>query len=80
MAGGPIPDREIVLETERLLLRAWRLAEAVVQRQLWTERDQRVPPHRRIDADGHPTRADLEDAIHKARPSSSTGRPVARGW
>ncbi|WP_086826954.1 GNAT family N-acetyltransferase [Allokutzneria sp. NRRL B-24872] len=59
---------EVVLETERLLLRPWRVADAVVQRELWTERDPRVPPHRRIDADGHPTVADLEDAI-RARKS-----------
>lgn len=52
-----------VLETGRLLLRPWRVAEAVVQRELWTERDPRVPPHRRIDADGHPTVAELENAI-----------------
>ncbi|MFK0170491.1 GNAT family N-acetyltransferase [Streptomyces sp. NPDC090306] len=57
------PGGEVVLETDRLLLRPWRVAEAVVQRELWTERDPRVPPHRRIDAEGHPTVADLEDAI-----------------
>jgi RimJ/RimL family protein N-acetyltransferase len=51
------------LETDRLLLRPWQVAEAGVLRELWTERDPRVPPHRRIDADGHPTVADLEDAI-----------------
>ena len=61
MADGAAPGREVVLETGRLLLRPWRVAEAVVQRELWTERDPRVPPHRRIDADGHPTVADLED-------------------
>ena len=59
-----------MLETGRLLLRPWRVAEAVVQRELWTERDPRVPPHRRIDADGHPTVADLEDSIRTNRPSS----------
>jgi ribosomal-protein-alanine N-acetyltransferase len=58
------------LETPRLLLRPWRLEEAVVQRELWTERDPRVPPHRRIDADGHPTIADLEDSIRTSQPSS----------
>jgi len=50
MAGGAPPNREVVLETDRLLLRPWRVAEAVVQRELWTERDPRVPsapPHRR---------------------------------
>jgi RimJ/RimL family protein N-acetyltransferase len=39
------------------------VAEAVVQRELWTERDPRVPPHRRIDADGHPTVAELTESI-----------------
>ncbi|MFR9793804.1 GNAT family N-acetyltransferase [Streptomyces sp. MB22_4] len=58
-----VPGGEVVLETSRLLLRPWRVAEAVVQRELWTERDPRVPPHRRIDADGHPTIAELEDSI-----------------
>jgi ribosomal-protein-alanine N-acetyltransferase len=58
-------------ETDRLLLRSWRVAEAVVQRELWTERDPRVPPHRRIDADGHPTVAELEDSIRADRPSST---------
>lgn len=67
MAGGP--GREIVLETSRLLLRPWRVAEAVVLRELWTERDPRVPPHRRIDVDGHPTVSDLEDTIRANQPS-----------
>jgi ribosomal-protein-alanine N-acetyltransferase len=70
MAGGAAPGREVVLETGRLLLRPWRVAEAVVLRQLWTERDPRVPPHRRIDAEGHPTVADLEDSIRTSQPSS----------
>jgi ribosomal-protein-alanine N-acetyltransferase len=61
---------EVVLETSRLLLRPWRVAEAVVQRELWTERDPRVPPHRRIDADGHPTVAEIEDSIRTAQVSS----------
>ncbi|RCH66584.1 N-acetyltransferase [Streptomyces sp. SDr-06] len=60
---------EVVLETSRLVLRPWRVAEAAVQRELWTERDPRVPLHRRIDADGHPTVAELEDSIrtHRSR-------------
>lgn len=70
MAGGATPRREVVLETGRLLLRPWRVAEAVVLHELWTERDPRVPPHRRIDADGHPTVADLEDSIRASQPSS----------
>jgi RimJ/RimL family protein N-acetyltransferase len=59
-----------VLESDRLWLRPWRPAEAVVQRELWTERDPRVPPHRRIDAQGHPTVADLEESIRTNQPSS----------
>ncbi|WP_203935538.1 GNAT family N-acetyltransferase [Planosporangium mesophilum] len=59
-----------MLEAGRLLLRPWRVAEAVVQRELWTERDPRVPPHRRIGADGHPTVAELEDSIRANQPSS----------
>lgn len=60
----------MVLETPRLLLRPWRVAEAVVHHELWTERDPRVPPHRRIDADGHPTVADLEESIRRMQPST----------
>lgn len=70
VASGVTPGREVVLETGRLLLRPWRVAEAVVQRELWTERDPRVPPHRRIDAEGHPTVAELEDSIRANQPSS----------
>jgi RimJ/RimL family protein N-acetyltransferase len=70
MADGATPGREVVLETGRLLLRPWRVADAVVQRELWTERDPRVPPHRRIDADGRPTVADLEESIRTNQPSS----------
>jgi ribosomal-protein-alanine N-acetyltransferase len=61
---------DVQLETDRLLLRPWRTSEAVVLHDLWTERDPRVPPHRRIDADGHPTVADLEDWIRTNQPSS----------
>ena len=70
MADGVSPGREVVLETGRLILRPWRVSEAVVQRELWTERDPRVPSHRRIDADGHPTVADIEESIRANRPSS----------
>jgi [ribosomal protein S5]-alanine N-acetyltransferase len=69
MAGGATPGREVALETGRLLLRPWRVAEAVVLHELWTERDPRVPPHRRIDADGRPTVTDLEDWIRASQPS-----------
>ena len=53
----------VSLETERLLLRRRREDEAALYRQLWTERDQRVPPHRRIDAAGRPTVADIAAGI-----------------
>ncbi|KQU65102.1 GNAT family N-acetyltransferase [Phycicoccus sp. Root101] len=53
----------VLLSTERLLLRPWRVAEAFVQRELWTERDPRVPPHRRLNKEGHPTLAELEESI-----------------
>ncbi len=68
MADGP--DHGLVLETDRLLLRPWRVHEAAVQREMWTERDPRVPPHRRIDADGRPALTDFEDAIRSAERSS----------
>ncbi len=70
MADAAVPRREVVLETDRLLLRRWRVSEAAIQRELWAERDPRVPPHRRIDSDGRPTVADIEDWIRAANPSS----------
>jgi [ribosomal protein S5]-alanine N-acetyltransferase len=78
MAGGASAGREVVLETDRLVLRPWRVAEAVVLHELWTERDPRVPPHRRIDADGHPTVTDLEDRIRASQPSSTGVLAVER--
>ena len=47
------------LETDRLILRPRRVAEAAIYHQLWTERDPRVPPHRRINPAGRPTVADI---------------------
>ena len=70
MESEATPGGDIVLETSRLLLRPWRVAEAVVLRELWTERDPRVPSRRRIDADGHPTLAELEDSIRTDRRSA----------
>ena len=73
----PTPgEREIVLETDRLLLRPWRVSEAAVQREMWTERDPRVPPHRRIDAEGRPTVEDVEDWIRNWSQSDSLGLPA----
>ncbi|GAA1261629.1 GNAT family N-acetyltransferase [Oryzihumus leptocrescens] len=70
MAGEAARGREVTLETDRLLLRPWRVSEAVIQREMWAERDPRVPPHRRIDAEGHPTVADLEETVRANQPSS----------
>ena len=70
MAGAAAHGGEVVLETDRLLLRPWRVGEASVQHAMWRERDPRVPPHRRIDADGRPTVAELEEAIAAQEPSS----------
>lgn len=72
MAEGRAPVPRVVLETDRLALRPWRVTEAALQRELWTERDPRVPPHRRIDEEGRPTVADLEDWI-RTRESSPVG-------
>ncbi len=49
------------------------MSEAAIQRELWTERDPRVPAHRRIDADGRPTVSDFEDGIRAAAPPSAIG-------
>ena len=51
------------VETDRLILRHRRVGEAAIYRQLWTERDVRVPPHRRIDSEGRPTVEDIAAGI-----------------
>lgn len=51
------------LETDRLLLRRPDVDDATVYRQLWIERDPRVPPHRRISAEGRPTVEDIAAQI-----------------
>ena len=51
------------LETDRLILRHPRVTEAAIYRQLWTERDQRVPPDRLIDFEGRPTVEDIAAQI-----------------
>ena len=71
MTGRVEPGRETLVETARLRLRPWRVADAAFQREMWLERDPRVPPHRRIDAYGHPTVTDLEESIRAAGPSSA---------
>ncbi len=61
------------LETDRLILRRATVGEAAIYRQLWTERDPRVPPHRRIDSEGRPTVADIAAKISAARAEPGPG-------
>lgn len=63
MEDSRAPGKSISLETDRLILRARRVSDAAVLRELWTERDPRVPPRRQIDSDGRPTIEDIEDQI-----------------
>src|SRR6201991_4780227 len=67
--AGATPGQLPVLDTARLLLRPWRVADAGVLRELWTERDPRVPPHRRIGPDGRPTVEDIAARIRSGRQS-----------
>jgi len=61
------------LETDRLILRHRRVAEAAIYRQLWTERDPRVPPHRRINPEGRPTVKDIAALIRAEREEPGPG-------
>lgn len=72
MTAGDDEGREVLLRTARLLLRPMRESDAVTLHELWTERDPRVPPHRRTDAEGRPTVADLEESI-RSRPPTTVG-------
>ncbi len=68
---SPVPVLD-TLETDRLILRRRRVDEAAIFRQLWTERDPRVPPHRQIDPEGRPT---VEDLAAQIRAESEDPRP-----
>jgi ribosomal-protein-alanine N-acetyltransferase len=57
-----VPSEE-TLETARLILRRPSVDDAAVYRQLWTERDPRVPAHRRINPEGRPTAEDIAAQI-----------------
>lgn len=70
MSAPHIPTE---LETDRLVLRRQTADDAAVYRELWTERDPRVPPHRRIDADGRPTVGDIAVRIRAERDSAKCG-------
>ena len=56
-------DSGPLLVTDRLRLRPWCADEAAVLRELWAERDPRVPAHRRLDADGRPWEVELRASI-----------------
>ena len=56
---SPVRDLDS-LETDRLVLRRQQAEDATIYRRLWTERDPRVPQHRRISPDG---RASVEDLV-----------------
>jgi [ribosomal protein S5]-alanine N-acetyltransferase len=60
MSAQRVPD---ALDTDRLILRRRRVDEAAVYRRLWSERDLRVPPHRKIDHEGRPTVEDIAAQI-----------------
>jgi [ribosomal protein S5]-alanine N-acetyltransferase len=61
------------LETDRLILRHRRVGEVAIYRQLWTERDLRVPPHRRINSEGRPTVEDIAAQIRAERGEPGPG-------
>jgi RimJ/RimL family protein N-acetyltransferase len=61
------------LETERLILRPSRPGDAAVYRQMWTERDPRVPAHRRISAEGRPTVEDIAAEIRAEHQAPGPG-------
>jgi len=61
------------LETDRLILRRRRVGEAAVYRQLWAERDLRVPAHRRINCEGRPTVEDIAAQIRAEREEPGPG-------
>ena len=61
------------VETDRLFLRHRRVGEAAIYRQLWAERDLRVPPHRRINSEGRPTVEDIAAQIRAERGEPGPG-------
>lgn len=77
LAGSPLArsPRAVLgtLETERLILRPRRVDDAAVFHRLWTERDPRVPPHRKIDSEGRPTIEDIAAQIRTVRKEPGPG-------
>lgn len=72
-SGVSIPRIPTQLKTDRLVLRRQRVEDAGVLRELWTERDPRVPPHRRIGPDGRPTVEDIAARIRTDHDSPKSG-------
>ena len=75
MTVGPVSS---TLETHRLLLRPRRAEEAGIYRELWAERDPRVPPHRRIDGEGRPTEGDIARSILREQREERPGLLAVR--
>jgi ribosomal-protein-alanine N-acetyltransferase len=69
---SPLPVLD-TLETDRLRLRPRRVDEAASYRELWAERDPRVPPHRLIDPEGRPTVEDIATQIRAERAQPRPG-------
>ncbi|NYJ05734.1 GNAT family N-acetyltransferase [Petropleomorpha daqingensis] len=61
------------IATARLVLRRQRVDDAAAYREMWAERDPRVPPHRRIGADGRPTVEDIASQIDAETHSPNVG-------
>ena len=70
----PAGATAMTLTTDRLILRPQREQDAAVFHRLWGERDERVPPHRRLDAHGHPTVADIADDIRQQQDAVRPGQ------
>lgn len=61
------------LETVWFNFRHPRVDEAATYRQLWTERDPRVPPHRKMDPEGRLTVEDFAAQIRAEREGVESG-------
>lgn len=61
------------LETDRLILPHQRVDDALIYRQLWTERDFRVPAHRRISPEGRPSVEEIAAQIRGEQEGSGPG-------
>lgn len=70
MDTPPIPTH---IETDRLILRSPSVEDSAVRRELWTERDPRVPPHRRIGPDSRPTVEDIAASLRAELDGAKTG-------